>query len=168
MGHHSDGATIAEGVVRRLRLSSRGTALIRTMVEHHLRPWQMAEPGKLPTAKAIYRYYRDVGDAATATLYLNLADYLAARGPELEVEDWSEHCRVTEHILQGRSSMPEVTHSPLLDGNEIMDEFSLAPGEHVGVLLELVREAEASGEISTQQDAVLLVKSKLGNGGGGA
>ena len=168
LGHHSDGATIAEGVVRRLRLSSRGTALIKTMVEHHLRPWQMAEPGKLPTARAIYRYYRDVGDAATATLYLNLADYLAARGPELEVEDWSEHCRVTDHILQGRSSMPEAARPPLLDGYEIMDEFSLSPGARIGVLLELVREAEASGEISTKQDAVLLVKSRLGNGGGGA
>ena len=49
-----------------------------------------------------------------------------------------------------------------------MDEFSLAPGARVGQLLEEVREAEASGEISTKQDAILLVKSRLDNGGGGA
>jgi len=49
-----------------------------------------------------------------------------------------------------------------------MKEFLLSPGSQVGVLLEVVREAEASGEISTKQDAILLVKSRLDNGGGGA
>jgi hypothetical protein len=75
---------------------------------------------------------------------------------------------VTEHILAGRSSRPGVAQPRLLDGYEIMDEFSLSPGARVGTLLEMVREAEASGEISTKQDAILLVKSRLGNGGGGA
>jgi poly(A) polymerase len=128
----------------------------------------MAEPGKMPTAKAIYRYYRDVSDAATATVYLNLADYLAARGPDLDMDDWSDHCKVAEHILQGRTTVLKTTHSPLLGGHEIMEEFLLSPGSQVGVLLEAIREAEASGEISTKQEAILLVKSKLGNGGGGA
>jgi poly(A) polymerase len=168
LGHHTVGAKVTEGVMRRLRLSSRGTALVSTMVEHHLRPDQMAEPGKMPTARAIYRYYRDVSDAATATVYLNLADYLAARGPDLDMDDWSDHCKVAEHILQGRTMGPKTTHSPLLGGHEIMEEFLISPGSQVGVLLEAVREAEASGEISTKQEAILLVKSRLDNGGGGA
>jgi poly(A) polymerase len=168
LGHHTEGAKITEGVMRRLRFSSRGAALVSTMVEHHLRPGQMAELGKMPTARAIYRYYRDVSDAATATVYLNLADYLAARGPDLDMDDWSDHCKVAEHILRGRTTGPKTTHTPLLGGHEIMEEFLLSPGSQVGVLLEVVREAEASGEISTKQEAILLVKSKLYNGGGGA
>ncbi len=168
LGHHTEGARIAERIVRRLRLSSRGTALVSDMVEHHLRPGQMAEPGKMPTNRAIYRYYRDVGDAATSTLYLNLADYLAARGPMLDVEDWANRCQVIQHILQNKSPVSDVAKSALLNGYEIMDECSLPPGTRVGILLELVREAEANGEISTKQDAILLVKSILDNGGGGA
>ena len=64
--------------------------------------------------------------------------------------------------------MSDVAKSALLNGYEIMDECSLPPGTRVGILLELVREAEANGEISTKQDAILLVKSILDNGGGGA
>lgn len=168
LGHHTEGAKVTERVMQRLRLSSRGTALVSTMVEHHLRPGQMAEPGKMPTVRATYRYYRDVSDAATATVYLNLADYLAARGPDLDMDDWSDHCKVAEHILQGRTMGPKTTHSPLLGGHDIMDEFLLSPGSQVGMLLEVVREAEASGEISTKQEAICLVKSRLDNGGGGA
>jgi len=168
LGHHTEGAKVTEGVMQRLRFSSRGTAMVSTMVEHHLRPGQMAEPGKMPTARAIYRYYRDVSDAATATVYLNLADYLAARGPDLDMDDWSDHCKVAEHILRGQTTGPKTTQTPLLGGHEIMKEFLLSPGSQVGVLLEVVREAEASGEISTKQDAILLVKSRLDNGGGGA
>ena len=39
------------------------------------------ESGQLPTGRAIYRYFRDVGDAGIDTLYLSLADHLATRGP---------------------------------------------------------------------------------------
>jgi poly(A) polymerase len=56
----------------------------------------------------------------------------------------------------------------LIDGHDIMETFSLGPGPRIGVLLELVREAEGSGEIGSRDEAIQLVKSKLRSGGGGA
>ena len=170
LGHHTEGARTAGRILKRLRLSRRGIELVRLMIKHHLRPSQMAHDGDLPTGKAIYRYYRDVGDAAVDTLYLNMADYLAARGPRLQPEDWSEHCRVIGHVLGGglEQKVPE-SLPKLIDGHDIMEALSLTPGPQVGLLLDAAHEAQAGGEIGSREEALKLVKSMLSrHGGGGA
>ena len=144
------------------------------MVRYHLRPRQMAQKGDMPTRRALYRYYRDVGGVALDTLYLNTADYLAARGPMLEREEWTEHCDLVRYILEeGRfegdrhrdslKSLPK-----LVDGYDIIDGFALAPSPKIGKLLEEVREAQASGEVSTREQALELVSASLERGGDGA
>ena len=45
-------------MLERLRFSSRETAYIEKLVYHHLHPAQMSGDG-MPTARAIYRYFRD-------------------------------------------------------------------------------------------------------------
>ena len=169
LGHHTEGAEMAVNIMRRLRFSSRGVELVRLMVEHHLRPGQMAQAGELPTGRAIYRYYRDLGDAAIDTLYLNMADYLAARGPQLRQREWSEHCRVIAHILhEGLERKAPEALPNLINGHDIMKACSLAPGPKVGSLISLVREAQASGEVTTPEEALELVKANLKLGGAGA
>jgi poly(A) polymerase len=169
LGHQKRGAEMAAEILGRLRLSRRGIGLVSGMVEHHLRPGQMSHRGELPTARAVYRYYRDVGDAAIDTLYLNMADYLAARGPLLRREEWADYCRTIDHVLHEGPVPGEQERAPrLVNGHDIIKTFSLAPGPKIGALLELVREAQASGEIASRDEAIQLVKSTLSSGGGGA
>ena len=168
-GHHTEGAEISRRILKRLRFSRRGVELVQLMVENHLRPRQMAQPGELPTGRAVYRYFRDLEDAAIDTLYLNLADYLAARGPALRQGEWSEHCRVIGHILrEGTERKAPESLSTLVDGHDIMGAFSLDPGPKVGLLLGLIQEAQASGEVSTREEALNLVKANLDLRDGGA
>ena len=47
---------------------------------------------------------------------------------------------------------------PLVDGNEVMRALGLPPGEEVGRLLNLVREAQLDGEIKSKQEALALAK----------
>lgn len=169
LGHHQIGSQVSAQVLTRLRFSGRGTELVSRMVEHHLRPSQMAQNGELPTARAVYRYFRDVGDAAIDTLYLNMADYLAARGPQLSRQEWTFHCRTIGHILEEGTAQKAPGRLPkLVDGHDIMDTFGLAPGPKVGALLEVVHEAEAGGEIASREEAIHLIEKQLGSGGGGA
>ena len=169
LGHHTLGAEMAGRILGRLRLNRRATELAVRMVEQHLRPSQMAHGGDLPSPRAVYRYYRDLGDAAVDTLYLNMGDYLAARGPSLDPDDWRAHCRTVSHILvSGNEQRTEIRGAKLIDGNEIMDAFSLDPGPRIGRLLELVKEAQASGEVSTADEAMELVGCTLRSGGAGA
>jgi poly(A) polymerase len=162
LGHHIEGAEVSAEILKRLRLSGRGTELVRLMVHHHLRPSQMASKGELPSDRAVYRYFRDVGDAAIDTLYLNMADYLAARGPLLGAEEWTEHCRVINHILQEHLEGKAPDSLPkLISGHDIMKSFSMDPGPGVGRLLSLVDEAQGSGDITTREEALELVKINL-------
>ena len=165
LGHHKIGAETTGRIAERLRLSRRATAYLTTLVEHHLRPSQMAAPGELPTRRALYRYYRDLDDAAIDTLYLNLADYLGARGPDLDLADWREHCRVVGHILAGGTGDGDVAELPkLIDGNDLMHAFDLEPGPLIGDLLETVREAQAEGLVASREEATELVRSRLREG----
>ena len=169
LGHHIVGAEVSVSILGRLRFSGRGISLVSCLVQHHLRPGQMSQSGELPTRKAVYRYYRDVGDAAIDTLYLNLADFLAARGPGLNEADWAGHCRVVGHILEEGAAMTSNETLPrLVDGHEIMELLALPPGPKVGELLDSVIEAQASGEIASKEEAVHLVKDKMSAGGRGA
>jgi poly(A) polymerase len=174
LGHHTDGADVARDILTRLRFGKRGVEHIARMVRQHLRPRQMAQRGDMPTRRALYRYYRDVGDVALDTLYLNTADYLAARGPMLEREDWAAHCGLVRYILdegrcEGDRCGDSVKSLPkLVDGYDIMNGFALAPGPFVGELLEEVREAQASGDVQTREQALELVRAGIERGGDGA
>jgi poly(A) polymerase len=157
-GHDTQGAEVCQEILRRLRLSSRGIHLITTMVRHHLRPTQMSQGVELPTPRATYRYFRDLGEAAIDTLYLNMADYLAAKGPSIEIDDWQGHCRLIGHILHkglDQDGAPQKTHR-LVDGHLLIEALGLSPGPLVGRLLEAIQEAYGAGEIATQEEALQL------------
>jgi poly(A) polymerase len=159
LGHHKVGAEVVDGILERLRFGTRGRQFVSGLVRHHLRPKQMAEPGAMPSRRALFRYYREVGEAAIATLYLNMADYLAARGPLLERDEWREHCDLMAYILSATFETPAAPR--LINGSHVMDEFGIGPGPLVGKLLDAVTEAQAAGEVETRDDAMRLVGRML-------
>lgn len=166
LGHHTEGERMTSEIAERLRLSGRSSRLLSAMVRHHLRPGQLGNDGALPTRRAMYRFFRDAGEAAVDTIYLNMADYLAARGPLLERKEWAHACEVARELLAWGLGMDSDEPSPrLLSGHDIMDGFGLAPGPAVGRLLAIVAEASASGEIETKEDAMTLVGARLRSGG---
>ena len=165
LGHHTLGAEMTEKILDRLRLNRKSIDIAVKVVEHHLRPSQMSHGANLPSPKAVYRYCRDLGDAALDTLYLNLSDYLAARGPDLNQADWQAHCNKIGHVLASRNDQKkELSEPKLISGTGIMNAFSLEPGPQIGHLIELVREAQASGEVSTTDEAFELVRAILNSG----
>ncbi len=163
LGHPVKGATTARNVLRRLRTSGRAREAVAVMVEQHLRPSQLAQKGELPTARAVYRYYRDLQDVAVDTLYLSMADYLAARGPELELDNWAMHCDRVRHTLdEGRAQKTPQRRERLLTGHDLMTLFNLPSGPELRPLLEMVQESGAAGEVKTREEAVSLVSQELG------
>jgi poly(A) polymerase len=155
IGHGEEGAETVRVVLERLRFSNREIKMVETAVRYHLRPTQMGWPCK-PTKRALYRFFRDTGDAATGIVYLSLADHMAARGPHLDPEEWALHASISRYVLSQRAEEP-ARPGRLIDGYDIMKTFGLSPGHRVGQLLESVREAQASGEISSRDEAFALV-----------
>ena len=153
--HPQEGAPITTDIMERLRFSSRENRLVTAIVHHHLRPVQINRDGEPPTRRAIYRYYRDTGEAAVDTLFFSLADHLAARGKDLDMENWRWHAGMVKYILEQSCAREEATgKNILINGYDIINNFDLKPGPELGRLLEAVREAHACGEIATKEEAL--------------
>jgi len=161
LGHTKQGAAMTANILERLRFSNREIRLLESLVYHHLRPVQMANE-EFPSQRAIYRYFRDTGDAGIDILVLALADFLASRGPLVSMEDWGKHCQLINYILaEHDNQQAKILPVKLIDGHDIMDTFGLAPGPLVGKLLAMVNEAHASGELSTREEALASVRREL-------
>jgi len=167
LGHAERGAGTAASIMRRLRFSARETAFVRTLVAQHLRPVQLAAVGEVPTMRAIYRFHRDLREAAPAVLLLALADAAGSRGPMMTREAWAHHARYMNSLLVRLREAEGIVRAPrLLTGHDIMMEFGLSEGPLVGRLLEDLREAQATGEVHGREAALAFVRSRLQAGEG--
>ncbi len=158
LGHPPEGASMAAALMKRLRFSNREIEMVRLMTEHHMRPGFLARD-EIPTRRAIYRYFRDPGDVGIDTLFLALADHLAARGPTLDPNEWRRHTGTTQYMLSKWFDDRDTVEPPrLIDGRVLIDKLGLTPGPLIGELLEAVREAHAAGDIKTAEEALELAR----------
>ncbi|MFW6195076.1 MAG: HD domain-containing protein [Chloroflexota bacterium] len=169
-GHDDLGADMVSGRMAELRCSRRSIHHVALMVREHLRPSQLSDRREFPTDRAIYRYFRDVSPVAVDTVYLNMADYLAARGPMLDAQDWERYARTAGDILaRGPQALEsrDPAQNPrksglLLNGHEVQAQFDMPPGPEIGRVLEALREAEAEGTVTTKSEARELIARLLG------
>jgi putative nucleotidyltransferase with HDIG domain len=159
-GHADIGAETARRIMRRLRFSRRETDFVATMIENHLRPGQLGQDWP-PSRRAIFRFFRDTGDAAEGVLLLSLADALAARGPRMTRDGWQQSVAYIAYLLSRRHEDETVVRPQrLISGNDVMAALGMAPGREIGRLLASLEEAQAAGEVSTREEAVRFVREK--------
>ena len=161
LGHAKEGAVITATILERLRFSAKEVKLVETMVRYHLRPGQMGQ-NELPSHRAIYRYFRDTEEAGIDILFLSLADHLATRGPQLNMAHWQEHARMVNYVLTQRFEQEALVVPPkLVNGHDLINIFGMSPGPKIGEFLEQVREAQASGELATREEALSYIRERL-------
>ena len=101
---------------------------------------------------------------AIDTIYLAMADYLAAKGPELAPDEWANHARMLSHILYEGTRQPEPGEpARLVTGHELMQRLSIGPGPRIGALLAIIEEARVAGDIATPEEALTLARESLNN-----
>ena len=162
-GHERVGAEMAQRRARELALSNSEVRQVATMVRHHMRPAWLARsgPGRdgRPSRRAIYRFFRDAGASGLDICLLCLADGLGKGAPP-EPDDWKQRVQsvaaLLDHYLNHHAET--VSPPPLLDGRELMQALDIPGGPDVGRLLELIREAQAAGELSTIAGALALAR----------
>ena len=160
-GHEELGAVMAKRILRRLRFGNHGIDAVTRMVDNHLRPGQWSEGG-MPTPRALYRFFRDLGNVAIDTIFLNLADHLAARGPTLDLVRWRQHVDIANAaIAYYFDQQTRTAASRLVTGKDIMSALNLTPGPLVGQLLAEIEEAIAVGAVTTKEEALDLARRSL-------
>jgi poly(A) polymerase len=162
-GHPEQGAAKAETICGRLRFGARETRFVSLLVEEHLRPTQLSQGDALPSKRALYRFFRDLDDAAPACLFLSLADAAAARGPRLEKDRWAGHVAYVRWVLENAPRREPAAGGAqrLVDGETLMAALGLEPGAELGRLLAAIDEAHAVGEVSTQDEAIEVARRLL-------
>jgi tRNA nucleotidyltransferase/poly(A) polymerase len=162
IGHQELGARSTIEALRRLRFSGGEVLLGETVVRNHMRPLLLAKQ-KSTTARAIYRFFRDMGEAGIDVLFHALADHRATFGPDVEDEGWAQLVMLAERMMGDYwERQPERVKPPsLVDGHDLLREFGLRPGPQIGELLEAVREAQVSGEVHSHQEALRLIRARL-------
>jgi putative nucleotidyltransferase with HDIG domain len=157
--HEVVGAQMAAARLRELRFSRDEVERVRTIVGAHMRPPHLACVDRI-TRRAVYRFFRATSCGGVDVVLLSLADHLATWGPNLREERWARRLEVAETLLTHWFDRYEETVEPLplLTGGELIAELSLEPGPRIGRLLRTLQEAQAAGEVQTQEEALALVR----------
>jgi putative nucleotidyltransferase with HDIG domain len=160
-GHEDLGARLAGERLRALRFSNDEIDRVTGIIGGHMRPHWLAEAPL--TRRAMYRFFRDTRDYGVDILLLSMADHLATHGPDTDLQRWVERLSLISQMLEVYFSRNEevVAPPPLVNGNDIMRELGLPPGKQIGVILEAIREAQASGEVVTREDALAVARRVL-------
>ena len=165
--HDVRGAEIASSRGKDFNLSNDEIERIDTIIKHHMRfhffTSRLEGDKQEPSRKAIYRFFRDTGEAGVDLVLLGLADLRGTQGHTISQETWLAALDIARILLENYWEKPEETITPprLLDGNELMKELNLEPGQIIGQLLESIREAQATGKFSTREEALDFARDEI-------
>ncbi len=147
-GHARLGQRLAQSALTRLRHPRARVDRVGALVRYHMLPLPRSE-------REARRFVHRRGALLPDLLKLMIADREAARGPLA-----SEAVRNAYRLALARvlAILDEpIPTPPLLDGEAVMRLLSIPAGPRVGEALELLREAEAVGDITTPEDAQALL-----------
>lgn len=96
-------------------------------------------------------------------LMLSLADNLALIRRGQNLDQWARICQAVGPLLRGYYERYDqiIAPEPLLSGRDLLERFNMEPGPAVGRILRTLQEAQATGEVTTTEEALQLAQSLL-------
>lgn len=163
LGHDELGA---QTVVKRgmaLHLSNDELERLKLIIRHHMRVHGHAsrhQAGETLSRKAMYRFFRDSGEAGIDLILLALADSRATYGHTLTQEHWAGTLDVCRTLLEAWFEKKEEIIKPpqLLNGDDLINQLKLKPGPEIGKLLEAIRETQAAGNLAEREAALAFAR----------
>lgn len=160
IGHDKVGAKLAARRLSALRFSNVCVRHVGKIVQGHMRPLLLATAGSSASRRTIFRYFRDLELAGIDVALLSLADHLATHnGVGADAHVWQNLVQIVTQLLQTYfAEHPQtISPTPLLNGRFIMQELKISPGPEIGRIIRLLQEAQAAGEVTTQEEAIHFI-----------
>lgn len=158
-GHPQVGAGIAAARLAHWRFSKQAAQFVEMLVRWHMRPLLLAAEMS-SGGRAIHRLLNAAGDTAPALTLLAVADHQATYLDEAQTGRgalaWQALGNVVSKLLARYFSPPL---PPLLTGRDVIDTLQLQPGPQVGHILRQLREAQATAEVSTREEALSFIQN---------
>ena len=163
-GHDVQGAELAREVLTRLRASERLRAHVAALTRHHLRLGFLVHSAPLGP-RDVYAYLTDTEPVEVDVTLLSVADRLATRGRKAQEA-------IGRHVGLARELMPSILAwheaggrpAPLLRGDALAERLGVHLGPEVGRLLAALSEAQYTGQVTTEEEAVAFARRLLAEG----
>ncbi len=164
--HDHWGALLAEARLAALKFSGDEVAYVARLTDLHMRPGELTHQYPF-SRRAQYRFFRASDSTGPDIVLLSLADYLATvakilteQGDAAEAERGGLRLKAARDLFDAyfNHRAEQVTPPPLLNGKQVMAALDIAPGPLVGELLDGLREAQAAGEVLTEEQAWAWVR----------
>ena len=161
--HALVGAEVAWEMTRRLQLSNAESAWVQKLVRHHMDLLPLVNNGLIPNRRQIYRFFRETGEVGVAVALHILADTLATYGETLDPKRWTDAISVVRVLFSAWFNNHDtmIKPSPMLDGHDLQQRYGLKPGKQIGSLLTQLVEEQASGTITSTDEAHNFIRKQL-------
>ncbi|HEV7937623.1 MAG TPA: HD domain-containing protein [Solirubrobacteraceae bacterium] len=159
LGHDVQGAELARDVLGRLRASVRLREHVAALVRHHLRLGFLVHQPQPLARGTVYDYLHACEPVEVDVTLLSVCDRLATRGAKAE-QAIAAHVDLARRMLDDalewhRAGAPK----PLLRGDQLASELGIPLGPRVGELLAALVRAQYTGEVSTHEQALALIRT---------
>ncbi len=157
--HDDLGAKMAAEFLKKNKFSKKQIEYISRMIKLHIYPSHVVKNPEI-NEKLYMRFVRKMKDDAIDIIILAMADRYSARGIEITDEivnkNISDLNLLLEFYLKIKGELKPLPK--LLSGDEIMEILNIKPSKELGEIIKKLHEAQLSGEIQTQEEAVKFVE----------
>lgn len=167
-GHERKSAPLVRRAMKRFHFSSQATDFVEMVVTQHMRPLSLASAagsqGEV-SRRAIFRFFQDCAghpyNAGVAVTLHALADHFATYPPGKGQQAEAALRAVINPLLTAFFEQREEMIDPplLLSGRDLMDTLGLPQGPLIGLLLRRLKEAQATGQVTTYEGALEFIKA---------
>ncbi len=141
--YHKIGAQVVRSILRRLHFESDEIDTVCNIVRNHIRFFSML------TDRGIRRF---LTLPETDRIIELTRAHIKATG--LSYTNFNHNLKYLE-----RADLPETMVEPLLNGNEIMNLTSEAPGKHIGILRSALLQAQVEGSVKNKEEAIQFIQN---------
>lgn len=114
-----------------------------------------------------HRFWRGLGPAGLDVCLVALAHYAAQAGAALHQDTWLKLVEKSRQLVEIYYARHDEIVSPpvLLDGTALQAQLRLKPGPIIGELLEVIREAQVVGTVTSAEEALRVAEAHLAGRG---
>ena len=168
--HEKISADMAVKINQRLRLSNQEQHYTNFIIRNHIKPLSLFTAYNLNrlSKKAILRFFLKC-DQMTKDILIHTAADLYGKGTTENIrKNTRAFIEFLNHMIiqYNHSFLPKKSTPPLITGDDLINEFGLKPSPLFSKILQHVEEARFSDNITTRNEAFILVKKILDRASG--